>query len=479
MSIKDNDSLEDFFRKATRHHDLQFNEEDWKKLERRLDEEQPVPPVGWFGAHGRKALLGLAFLVGVVAVLLLLPGQDVTEGAGEGVTGTTDKVDSGIASAPNAPGDQSEGDPRSSEGGKSAVDRVTDQSALSRSEDGPQVSEAIRENAAQGGAPERNMRIDAERSSGNRPTRRADVSSAAAVDNNRISTAGSGSDTEKQAAENINIEKDPSEVSGFNRMQPEPPAPAERMVNESEALTQVQDQAADSASVETTADALEAPRRKTFDETRSRFSISVVAAPDFSKTANGGSMGTGDAIGAFFHYQVLPRWGVSAGAMYTNKKYWGKGNEYRPPTGYWKALTNGVVPDRIDGTCSMYEVPVAVTFDILSTRRIRLFASAGVSSYFVQSEEYYYHFDTPNPGAVNGWTGKKPSTLWFGIGTLSAGFDFRATRTLSVGIEPYFKVPLEGMGWADIDLYSTGVMFAARYHFARKATKHPPSIQGP
>ncbi len=469
MSRRDSDSLEDFFRKATRHHDLEYNEADWQKLERMLDEQQPVRPAGWFGAHGRKALMALVAVTAVVAVLLLLPGRQISDTVPASPAGETD---SGIAAVPDVQHD----------------DAIT----TPRAEDNAQVRETIRPDVTQDSRQVREQNsVDPSNTSAPAP-RRADIASGAVAERSNVQTVEPNREIYDESNEDNNIEKDParinekdlSDVSGFNHTQAQPPAPADRIGNApgaEELVSEVQDQPADSASAEPTADALEAPktRRHGFDETRGRFGISVIAAPDFSMTAKGGAMGAGDAMGVFLHYQVLPRWGVSAGVLLDNKQYWGKGHEYQPPYGYWKALTNGVVPDRIDGTCSMYEVPVSVTFDILSTRRTRLFASAGLSSYFVQSEEYYYHFDTPNPGAVNGWTGKRPSTLWFGIGTLSAGFDFRATRTLSLGIEPYFKVPLEGMGWADIDLYSTGVMFAARYHFARKGNKHPPTIQGP
>src|SRR5690606_18662086 len=98
MSKKDNDSLEEFFRKATRHHDLEYNEEDWKKLERMLDAQQPVRPAGWFSTHGRKVLIGLAAITAVVITWLLLPVDQATENV---ATNPSENIDTGIAEAPN------------------------------------------------------------------------------------------------------------------------------------------------------------------------------------------------------------------------------------------------------------------------------------------------------------------------------------------------------------------------------------------
>jgi hypothetical protein len=408
----------------------------------------------------------------MIAVLLLMPGREGTEPLS---TNQTSDADAGIVT----PKRQDVTEPAVSGSDDTAV--ISDDSNTSDASNAGDVTDASDISDVSD-----DIRLKPAPASDNRTPNAAGQSAPLARDDEREPGMPADAGREQPVApgrEDMNLEQHLSDESGFGHTQIEVPAPADRIektLSAGEIVEEAQDQPADSASADQTADALEATKaRSAFDDTRGRFGISVVTAPDFSMTPKGGTMGAGDATGVFLHYQVLPRWGLTAGVLYDTKNYWGTGDEYRPPKGYWKALTNGVVPDRIEGTCAMYEVPVSVTFDIVSTRRARLFASAGLASYFVRSEEYYYHFDTPNPGAVNGWTGKRPSTLWFGIGTLSAGFDFRATRSLSVGIEPYFKVPLEGMGWADVDLYSTGVMFTARYHFTKKANKHPPTIQGP
>ena len=42
MSQQNKDSLENFFRERTQSHNLEFNEGDWLKLEKQLDQEMPV-----------------------------------------------------------------------------------------------------------------------------------------------------------------------------------------------------------------------------------------------------------------------------------------------------------------------------------------------------------------------------------------------------------------------------------------------------
>ncbi len=199
----------------------------------------------------------------------------------------------------------------------------------------------------------------------------------------------------------------------------------------------------------------------------SKWMISLTVAPDFSRTTSSDYDSPGDAFGVFVHYQFMKRWSVSTGFLRSNKKYWTYGDEYQPPAGYWNRATNGVVPETVDGNCLVWEVPIALAFNVIETKRSRVFATAGVSSYFMRSEYYEYTFEDSNPGSATGWSTDEPSSYWFGIGSLSVGYDYRVSPTLSFGVEPYYKIPFCGVGWANVDLYSTGVLFNARYRFLK------------
>lgn len=470
MSGKDNDSLEDFFRKATQQPELQFNEDDWSKMEKKLDEELGKPVAAVVPSRGR--IIGLMVLAGALGVLTLIWWRSANSNLEDLAQDTGTTVQPTIPSTHNTP-DHTE-DPVPTE---------------------PPADVAAQDQRGNVTPPKSDHQIsvvDTDQIESPAHARSSEEETGSL----QPALPGGGDGTENTIVTDASQSESPVALPvspGFNQSQADP---KDELYKERESgdhssgLTPAgSDQPVDSASAVIIADALatdepdetaeEGSRKAANVLDYGRFGISIVAAPDFSMTTKGGAMGSGEALGVMLHYQVFNRWGITAGALHNFKKYWGYGNEYHPPSGYWKALTNGVIPDRVDGTCALYEIPVAVTFDVVRTQRSRLFASAGLSSYFMRNEDYYYTFDNPNPGAVTGWSGDKPSTLWFGIGTLSVGYDFRATRSLSFGVEPYFKVPLEGIGWADIDLYSTGVLFAARYHFMKNGSKHPPPSKGP
>lgn len=469
MLRKDNDSLEDFFRKAASRPDLEFNEADWSNMEKMLDRHLDKPVAG-FWTRGTIAMVAVVSALVILTVMLWPDRPDDSKTVAQQIQTVPD--------AGSAPSDdqRDHAAPINPNGEERSNNDTPDVTRPERSVDaGQDVGDVSSERAdksthaqATPSGPQRKIREDAIviREPGPQDNDGVSVeenpSPSAASVPDRQSEPESRSVTASEA-----IQQDVNDAAQLSAGKLEQSADSTTEV----LATVVPDTA---ASDEATA---EPKRKKAFPA--GRFSVSVMAAPDFSMTTGGGALGSGDALGVMLHYQVLPRWGIAAGLVHNTKKYWGRGNEYHPPRGYWKALTNGVVPERIDGICAMYEIPVAVTFDVVQTQRSRLFASAGLSSYMMQKEDYYYRFDSPNPGSVTGWSGDKPATLWFGIGTLSLGYDFKVTRNLSFGVEPYLKIPMEGIGWADVDLYSTGVMFGARYNFATSGNKHPPPSKGP
>lgn len=485
-SKKDNDSLEDFFRKATGHYNLDFNEGDWQKMEKMLDEEQE-----WGAAIRKQSVINrsgavtLLFTLVALTVLFWLPAvnQDThVEGSGQPAAITApEQLPNAVgeigsletdASAPFAGGAQepggSLGEAGIAAGSKSIREGIQDEatSIVSTVVPGERKSKQAQDSPG----------VPAPDDTGESKVEISVAGSSTGMD-------GRDPGVEKNTVPVTDLAADRKIESDFNQLQTDPMEKGrEKEAAQASAREKgVEDQVADSASaVEKTVDALEAESAGmlTGDALRSRWSLSLVAAPDFSRTARGGPTSTGDAYGLIVHYQVFERWSISTGLVLTSKNYWGYGDEYHPPKGYWNAVTNGMIPERIDGTCAMVEAPISMSFTILETGRSRLFVSAGLSSYFMRNEAYDYTFESPNPGAATGWSTDKRSSLWFGIGNMSVGYDFRATRSLSFGVEPYYRIPFVGVGWADIDLYSTGILIAARYRFF-KQDKDPPTLHAP
>lgn len=200
----------------------------------------------------------------------------------------------------------------------------------------------------------------------------------------------------------------------------------------------------------------------------SRWSIALMAAPDFSSTGLSEHTAPGSAFGAVIQYQPFGRLSISSGIIRSDKKYWGNGDEYHPPPGYWVNRTNGIIPERVYGTCMVLEIPLTIRYNLMEVKKNLLYASAGVSSYLMQKQRYEYTFAEENPGAATEWRSKGPENYLFGLGVFSVGYEHLVHSRFSIGIEPHVKVPFSGVGWPGIKLYTIGAYVTLRYRLLKK-----------
>ncbi|MEO5603311.1 MAG: hypothetical protein ABIR06_20490, partial [Cyclobacteriaceae bacterium] len=199
-----------------------------------------------------------------------------------------------------------------------------------------------------------------------------------------------------------------------------------------------------------------------------RLSLLLSLAPDFSSTSINRYTSPGGAYGAMIHYHIKRSWSISAGVVKNKKKYTGEGGDYQPPKGYWKYYTNGIIPETIDGSCNILEIPIMLQYTLGQAGRTRFLVGAGASSYLMLNESYQYNFEEPNPGAKEGWSSKASSRFYFNMINFTAGFEHQIIPGLLIGIEPYLKIPIEAIGWTNLKLFSTGASFTLRYQIVNK-----------
>jgi hypothetical protein len=202
--------------------------------------------------------------------------------------------------------------------------------------------------------------------------------------------------------------------------------------------------------------------RKAKEKINGRFSISVLAGPDLTHVNRAAASEAGFNIGATAQLQITKRFAIQTGVIYTKKSYTAHGNDFHPPKDYWLAYVD---LKKVEGSCWMLDIPVNIRYDIVQSRRGRVFASAGVSSYIMTKEDYDYYYYYNSVNSTGSWLNKTGSTDLFSVGNVSAGYERMIGRNVSFQLEPYFKVPLRGVGFGKIDLSSYGLYLSMRYSF--------------
>jgi hypothetical protein len=162
--------------------------------------------------------------------------------------------------------------------------------------------------------------------------------------------------------------------------------------------------------------------------------------------------------GAGFSFNLSRRFTLRGGFYIANKIYAAGPKDYYPPKGYW---TNYIDLKKVDAVCKIYEVPFNIDYNFNRSKKYSMFASLGISSFFMKRESYSYLFNDPWGQSFNkSWTLTNGSNHYFSAVTLSAGYTRKLNNKFSIIAEPYVKLPLNGIGFGKVKLNSGGVLFS-------------------
>jgi len=165
---------------------------------------------------------------------------------------------------------------------------------------------------------------------------------------------------------------------------------------------------------------------------------------------------TGFSAGILLGYQLNKRLSVETGFLYdkkfyyTDAKYFDMKNIYVPPN---------VNILNMNGNCYMFELPINVKYNWSTTAKSNWFSTLGLSTYFMKKENYNYAYEyTGSSWPMNYSKSYDNSpTNWFGVINLSAGYMHTLGKAGSIRVEPYVKIPVQGLGIGSLSIWSTGV----------------------
>lgn len=186
-------------------------------------------------------------------------------------------------------------------------------------------------------------------------------------------------------------------------------------------------------------------------------------APDISMVGFSEVTKPGTNLSIILEYQLNRRWSINSGITYSKKNYTAKGEDYNPPKGFWDY---GFVPDMTEGYCEVIDIPLNIRYYFKPEKINRLFASTGLSTYLMLTEEYFYQYKKNDPQhLVQSWSGKNENQHYFAIYNMSVGYQRAIGKRWFLEIEPFIKLPLTGVGFGRVDLWSTGALFSLKYNF--------------
>lgn len=425
---KSNDPIERLFREKAEEYNISYREEDWLKLEKQLDVRDMqlyyrrrirwlaaasvliLSLIGYYTLQNSQQINQLAEQMNQTEVV----EQNEPQSGGETAAGRNDD------SNQTASGQESTDESGTAERGSDQSDNVTDPEA-SQNEDSEASADEMKVDQTDNFTNEEIVESirDVERKS---------------VDAVRFH-AGQYTDPVK-VSERLEFYSAADQPSEIEKRTPSFDA-------ESSALTLLNDDSI--------------PQKET--STFSKFAVGFVISPDLSTAGSISNFyDPGFKGGILAEYFLSRNISVSSGLTLSNLKYKAAGQEYTPP----ESWNYGVMPDQTRAVCLVLDIPVNLKANLKNFGRSRIFATAGLSSYIMLNENYRFSYEG-NDSGQSSWSDRTGTRHWLSNAGLSVGIEYDLSPNWTIRVEPHIKIPLKGVGWGSVDLYSMGSFFSINY----------------
>jgi len=188
------------------------------------------------------------------------------------------------------------------------------------------------------------------------------------------------------------------------------------------------------------------------------YSFTFSAGPDFNSTASIAGKKATLNVGLLFNVSVK-KFTLSTGAKYGLKDYDANVYDYK-----LRNPSRANLISTIDANCNVLEIPVQASYALLKTNKQKIELHTGLSSYLMLKEEYLFCYK-PESGIKDYLLQKNNANRsFFGVASLSASYKFKPiNQHIQLGIEPYVKLPLAGIGEGQVKLKSSGIAINMTY----------------
>lgn len=196
-----------------------------------------------------------------------------------------------------------------------------------------------------------------------------------------------------------------------------------------------------------------AAKEKKAKKQATKLYLSLLGGPDFSMVKSTKIRGTGYSVGLLAGYNFNKKLAVETGVLWDRKKYESEGQYFKTEKLNWPHVT---IYD-LWGYCEMYEIPLNLRYNFSANTKRIFFATAGVSSYLMKTENYNYHYIRYGVQGYGNKEYKNSSKDWLSVAHISVGVQKKLGAIGDLRIEPYIKLPVNGVGIGSMPLRSTGV----------------------
>jgi hypothetical protein len=195
-------------------------------------------------------------------------------------------------------------------------------------------------------------------------------------------------------------------------------------------------------------------KMKTDSRRKPGLTLSAMIAPDISYAESSLASKVSSNAGLLATYGFSPKLSLTTGAIYSNK--------------FYNSNVSGVNPYNASGaeyqvnaSCNVLDIPLNVNYKFVNKKNYAVSVNTGLSSYLMLKEKYNYIYPQAGSAAnVISYQVSNQNKHIMGVANVAISVERKITPNLSIGVQPFMKLPLTGIGVGDANLRSSGVSFS-------------------
>jgi len=192
-----------------------------------------------------------------------------------------------------------------------------------------------------------------------------------------------------------------------------------------------------------------------------KLALSVLAAPDYNGVNNLNNASIGNDFGLLVTYKISKNWSLSTGGVYAKKLYETGFSNYNPTKNIWDEY----YPKTVNADCRVLDIPLNISYTFLTRKNTTISLGSGISSYIMLREDYRFSYVEQDPETAVAYHVVNENQHWLSILNFQATFEQRLNSRVSIGLQPYMKIPLTNIGFAGVKLQSLGMAVILNWNF--------------
>jgi hypothetical protein len=184
-----------------------------------------------------------------------------------------------------------------------------------------------------------------------------------------------------------------------------------------------------------------------------KLALSVFAAPGYNGVNNLNNAVMGSDFGLIITLGIAKKLSLSTGAIYGKKLYETGFNNYNPIKDIWTEY----YPTSVNADCRVLDIPLNINYTFINRKNTSFSLGSGISSYIMLREDYSFSYVEQDHDTALEYHVVNENTHWLSVLNLQATLEQRITSKVSIGLQPYMKIPLSNIGFAGVKLQSVGM----------------------